>query len=133
MAMEPLNANILLVEDNLSNQRVARMMLEAMRCKVNIVSHGNDAIETLQRETDAPYDLILMDIGLPDINGMEITQMIREKSPEMAKIPVVAMTAHVTDQDIKNCFDAGMDDVLTKPIMQDELFNMIKRFLTRPQ
>ncbi len=117
--------NILLAEDNLVNQKLAVKILEKRGHRVIVALDGKEAIEKFQEEH---FDLILMDIQMPEIDGFEATQMIREKEKQEAgHIPIVAMTAHATKKDRESCLQAGMDDYVSKPIKVEELFTVIEK------
>ncbi|MFK3617251.1 PAS domain-containing protein [Coxiella burnetii] len=118
------NMNVLVVEDNLINQRISKIMLEQVGCQVDIAGCGKDASEKMKKH----YDMVFMDIGLPDMDGFETTQCIRHNETPGQRVPIVAMTAHVFAQDRKRCFDVGMDEVMAKPIMQDDLIKVLKRW-----
>jgi len=120
------NPQILLIEDNLLNQMVAKSLLEELDCRINIASNGKQA---LQLFADGNYDLIFADIGLPDMDGLTVTKEIRKYKGEKANIPIIALTAHVLQEDRENCLNAGADAVITKPIMPEELKMTLKRWL----
>ena len=106
---------ILLVEDNLLNQKVVAFHLKKKNYKVVSVTNWRDALESVNNE---PLDLILMDIMLPEKNGFEITAQIRKWEQEKGKeneIPIVALTANTLDNDKEKCLKAGMNDYLPKP------------------
>lgn len=112
------NLRLLLVEDNLVNQRIARMMFEDFGCRVDILNNGQ---EVMARLAELPtYDLIFMDVGLPDMSGFEITTRLRQEE-SLRSIPIIAMTAHVLPEDRKQAADAGMDKVVAKPITYEEI------------
>ncbi|MGD0965532.1 MAG: response regulator [Candidatus Acidiferrales bacterium] len=114
---------ILLVEDNAINQLVARRLLEKCGHTVAVAANGRRALEALEMES---YDLILMDVQMPEMNGWETTQAIREKEKTTGgHIPIVAMTAHAMRGDEQRCLEAGMDAYLTKPIRTQELFAIL--------
>lgn len=117
---------VLLVEDNLINQRIARMMLEDFGCQMDVLNNGQEVMAKLH--TMKEYDLIFLDIGLPDMNGFEISARLREQ-PELTKIPIVAMTAHVLESDRAHAAASGMDAVLGKPISYDEVRKVLTRYL----
>ena len=117
---------ILLVEDNVVNQKLAAKMLENRGHHVHIASNGQKAIDALTREC---YDLVLMDIQMSEMDGLEATGRIREREKqEGSHIPIVAMTAHAMKGDKERCLAAGMDDYLSKPIIASDLFDMIDRW-----
>ena len=104
----------LLVEDHPVNQTVIRTCLEVMGHSVTIVGSGQAALEAVRLTT---FDAVLMDISLPDVSGIEVTRQIRARTP----IPVVGISAHVQPRDIAACREAGMVEILPKPIMPDRL------------
>lgn len=120
------NPKILLIEDNPLNQMVAKSLLEELDCRINIASNGKQA---LQLFADGNYDLIFADIGLPDMDGLTVTKEMRKYKGEKATIPIIALTAHVLQEDRENCLNAGADAVITKPIMPEELKMTLKRWL----
>jgi two-component system, sensor histidine kinase and response regulator len=117
---------ILLAEDNAVNQRVARAILEKAGHQVVIAENGRLALRYLGEQS---FDLILMDVQMPEMDGFEATGVIRENERRTgAHIPVVAMTAHAMTGDRERCIDAGMDDFVTKPIQPSALFEVIAKF-----
>jgi CheY-like chemotaxis protein len=116
--------SVLLVEDNVVNQKVAAMMLEKRGHRVVVSSNGKEALDAFDKEH---VDLILMDVQMPEMDGFEATKLIRER--EKAKgghIPIVAMTAHAMKGDREKCLSAGMDSYMSKPISQAGLFSIIE-------
>jgi CheY-like chemotaxis protein len=127
-AVQPLR--ILLAEDGLVNQRVAVMMLEARGHQVKVAGNGKETVEHFERE---PFDLILMDVQMPEMDGLEATRMIRRKETGSAShIPIVAMTAHAMKGDRERCLEAGMDGYLSKPIRADLLYETIESLAGTP-
>lgn len=118
------NLSVLVVEDNLINQKISQIMLEQMGCRVDIAHCGNEALLKFKK----PYDLIFMDIGLPDMDGFEAVTRIRREEQPGKRVPIVAMTAHVFAHDRERCFDAGMDEVMAKPIVQEDLIKILRRW-----
>ena len=120
---------ILLAEDNSVNQLLAVRLLEKWGHRVTVAENGRKALEALARES---YDLILMDVQMPEMNGWEATQAIREKERGTGKhLPIVAMTAHAMKGDDEKCFAAGMDDYLAKPIRTIELMAILDQIASR--
>ena len=120
--------SILLVEDNLTNQLVAKSIARKLGYQIEIANNGQEAIDILSAD---PYDLVLMDIQMPILDGYQTTAVIRDPSSSVQnhKIPIVAMTAHAMQGDRDKCLDAGMDDYLTKPIRPQELSDSLSRWL----
>ncbi len=119
---------ILLVEDNLLNQKVVTFNLRKQNYNVTAVTNGPDA---LQQFNDKKFDLILMDIMLPEMDGYEITIKIRELENENGvsrKVPIIALTANALDNDKDKCLQAGMTDYLSKPFTSLELNEMIEKY-----
>jgi two-component system, sensor histidine kinase and response regulator len=125
-AIKNINAKILLVEDNILNQKVAKILLQETHCDVDI---ANNAAEAMSLAKKHEYDLIFMDIGLPGKNGMEITQDLRKLSDYYANVPIIAMTAHVLKSEREQAVTAGMDDVITKPIIQTQLQHILYKWI----
>jgi two-component system aerobic respiration control sensor histidine kinase ArcB len=110
---------ILLVEDNKVNQKVAHLMLDNLQQTADIADDAHAALRLLNENV---YDLIFMDIGLPDMNGLRLTETIRADAQNKNQhTTIIAMTAHAFESDRQQCLDAGMDDVITKPIDFDVL------------
>ncbi|MCS7214569.1 MAG: response regulator [Thermodesulfovibrio sp.] len=120
-------SRILLVEDNLLNQQVALEMLQEADIIVDIANNGAEAIQKLF-SMDRLYDLILMDIQMPEMDGFEVTRIIRE-SKQHKHIPIVALTAHALMEDKERCLSCGMDDYLTKPLDREELFKTLSKWI----
>jgi len=121
------SARILLAEDNLINQKVAIRIIESMGFRIEAANNGQEALEMLEKE---PYDLVLMDVQMPVMDGFKATQAIRTSETINNAIPIIAMTAHAMKGDRERCLDAGMDDYVPKPINQGELRKAIDRQLT---
>ena len=117
--------HLLLAEDNLTNQQVARAILEKAGIRVTVVDNGEEAVQAV-RET--LFDGVLMDIQMPRMNGYEATRRIR-LLPDCSQLPIIAMTAHAMKGDEEKCLEAGMDGYIAKPINQDRLFHTLWRFL----
>jgi len=114
---------ILLAEDNPVNQRLAVRLLEKQGHSVLVAANGRQALALLERH---PVDLVLMDVQMPDMDGLEATAAIREKEKGNGRrLPIVAMTAHAMKGDRERCLEAGMDRYLAKPVQPDELYAVI--------
>lgn len=109
---------ILLVEDDKINQKVASMMLQTINCEFEICDNGKQALE---RIVNKHYDLLLLDLGLPDLDGYEVTRQIRKSENENTHLPIVAITAFVSENELNKCFAVGMDDIVIKPVKRDHL------------
>ena len=115
---------VLLAEDNAVNQRLAVRLLEKWGHTVVVAGNGRKAIETWEQE---PFNLILMDVQMPEMSGLEATAVIRERERFAgARIPIIAMTAHAMEGDREKCLAAGMDHYVTKPIDQRKLFEAVE-------
>jgi two-component system sensor histidine kinase/response regulator len=118
---------VLLAEDNAVNSRLAARLLEKRGCSVLLATNGAEAIELWSRES---VDLILMDVQMPVVDGLEATRRIREKEKGSgAHVPIVVLTAHAMKGDRERCLDAGADDYLAKPIVPAMLAKVTERYL----
>ena len=116
---------ILLVEDNIVNQKLGVRLLEKMGHQVEVANNGQEACEVLRT---ARFDLVLMDLQMPVMGGLEATRKIRESEVQTRRhLPILAMTAHAAAQDEKRCLEAGMDGYVTKPIRREVLRKEIDR------
>jgi CheY-like chemotaxis protein len=117
--------NILLAEDNLINQKLAVSLIQKMGHKVSIAQNGRLALEAIERET---FDIILMDVQMPEMDGLEATQAIRTRESLIGRprIPIIAMTAYAMAGDRDRCLEAGMDGYVSKPISAQKLFETIE-------
>jgi len=120
---------ILVVDDNPTNQIVARTMLEKLGYWAEVAEGGQAAIEKL---TDSSFDMVLMDCLMPIMDGYKTTQMIRASESSDNSIPILAMTAHIFQSDRQRCFSAGMNDFVEKPLKFDDLENKISLWLRPP-
>jgi CheY-like chemotaxis protein len=117
---------ILVAEDNKVNQRVARAFLEKLGCQVDIVENGREACSALEREA---YDLVLMDCHMPVMDGFEAARNIRQMQTGKPRTPIIALTAAVLWEERQQCFAAGMDDFLSKPISQLDLERALNNWI----
>lgn len=121
---------ILLVEDNDLNMEIAKGVLEEVEIEVDTASNGRVAIEKLLEKESSYYEMILMDIQMPVMNGYETTRTIRQfTDPILRSIPIVAMTANAFETDRQNAADAGMNDHLAKPFKFDDLLKLLEKYL----
>jgi CheY-like chemotaxis protein len=116
---------ILVAEDNIVNQRLAEHLLQGRDHQVTIANHGREALELLGKQA---FDLALVDVQMPEMDGLQLTAAIREKEKNTgAHMPIIAITAYAMKGDRERCLEAGMDDYIAKPINSNQLFEMIDR------
>jgi PAS domain S-box-containing protein len=122
------NVRLLVAEDNHVNQRVARAMIRRLGYQVDIVANGQETIEALRL---IPYDLVLMDCQMPEMDGFEATRLIRRAESKVlnCRIPIIAMTASAMKGDKERCLSAGMNDFIAKPVRMTELERMLAAWL----
>ncbi|WP_319522195.1 response regulator [uncultured Desulfosarcina sp.] len=118
------SVRILLAEDNLVNQKLAKLMLGKAGYQVDVANNGIEAVEKYSADPDA-FDLIFMDVQMPEMDGKEATQTIRQKGFE--DVPIIAMTAHAMKGDREMCLEVGMNDYITKPIKREAVFAIIEK------
>jgi len=123
--------NVLLAEDNLINQKIAKGLLEKIGCNVTIVENGRKAVEQFKH---GKFDMIFMDIQMPEMDGYEATGIIRElEKTKDVRIPIIAMTAHAMKGDRDKCLSAGMDEYVTKPISINTVLEAMQKFNFNPK
>lgn len=122
---EYAGTRVLLAEDEPINQEVSRQLLQDVGLQVDLAADGVEAVEMARRQA---YALILMDIQMPRLNGLEATQTIRAL-PGHEHIPILAMTANAFEEDRQRCLDAGMNDHLSKPVDPSRLYETLLRWL----
>ncbi|WP_051822680.1 response regulator [Desulfonatronum thiodismutans] len=120
-----LGGKILLVEDNLVNQEVAKGLLKEMGAAVDVVGNGREAVEAVRT---GKYDLVFMDCQMPIMDGFEATRRIRESESGGRRTPIVAMTAHAMEKDRERCLAVGMDDYLSKPVKTGDLVRILEKY-----
>jgi len=123
---------ILVAEDNMINQKVALNLLKKFGYRADAVANGQEAIKALET---VPYDLVLMDVQMPEMDGLEATALIRSPQSTVCnhEIPIVAVTAHAMKGDREQCLEAGMDDYTPKPIEPADLLEKIKRWTNKEE
>ena len=120
------NKSVLLVEDNKVNQLVAKSMLDKTDIQVEVAENGKEAVE---KAKERDFDIILMDLSMPEMGGIEATKLIRKL--DNRTMPIVALTANVASSDRSECAEAGMDDFMGKPFESDELLVVLKKWLIK--
>lgn len=115
---------VLLAEDNVFNQAVALQVLRKQGCEVLVAKNGKEAVKAFESES---FDIVLMDLQMPEMDGFEATRLIRAKETTR-RIPIIAQTAHAFTEDRDRCIEAGMDDHVSKPITVAKLLKVIERF-----
>ena len=124
------NSRILLVEDNVTNQEVASGLLRRLGWRADVSGNGKEAVRALEAQ---PYDLVLMDVQMPEMDGYEATRMIRDPRSLVLNhnVPIIATTAHAMSGDAQKCLDAGMSDYISKPIDPKKLAEVVEKWLKR--
>jgi CheY-like chemotaxis protein len=115
---------ILLAEDNVSSQKVALQMLKRLGYRADVAANGIEACQALERQT---YDIVLMDVRMPEMDGLEATRIIRQRWPNRGP-NIIAITAHALQDDKERCLNAGMDDYISKPVRVEELARVLERY-----
>jgi CheY-like chemotaxis protein len=131
-----LECRILLAEDGPDNQRLISLLLKKAGVEVTVAQNGREAVDKVlaamtgaehgQQDAARPFDLVLMDIQMPVMDGYEATRVLRRDG---YRGPIIALTAHAMPQDVRHCLEAGCDFHLSKPIERDTLLNTVARFL----
>src|SRR6185369_6978364 len=119
-------ARVLLVEDNPVNQQVACAFLTMVKLEVEVAENGREAIERLKHET---FDAVLMDMQMPEMDGLTATRLIRAM-PQHARLPIIAMTAGAMEHDVQDCLAAGMNAHVSKPIDPRQLVRTLLAWIS---
>ncbi|NNC74782.1 MAG: response regulator, partial [Acidimicrobiia bacterium] len=120
---------VLVVDDSAVNQRITFLMLDRLGCRVDTAANGLEAIEAVRA---VPYDIVLMDVQMPTMDGLEATRQIRSAERSGEHIPIVAMTAFAMRGDRERCLEAGMDDYLAKPVSPEDLEVKMTKWAPKP-
>ncbi len=120
----PGSLRIIVAEDNISSQKVTLQMLRKLGYRADVAANGKEVLEALGRQ---PYDVVLMDVRMPDMDGLEATRKIRMGMPAENQPCIIAVTAHALDGDREKCLEAGMDDYLSKPVAIKELQSILEK------
>jgi putative two-component system response regulator len=123
-----VGARVLVAEDQPMNQEIARELLELVGIQMELAENGLEAINALENHPDGYFDLVLMDIQMPHVDGISATQIIR-RQPRHATLPIIAMTAHTMEHERKRCREAGMVAHIGKPFAPDELIATLARWI----
>ncbi len=126
---QPSPGRILLVEDNPINRQVAAALLRKQHYDVATASNGFEALEMLERQ---PFDAVLMDIQMPDMDGCDTTRRLRADA-RFAALPVIAVTAYATRGDRERCLEAGMNDYIAKPFLPDQMYAVLQKWIGEPK
>ena len=125
-------ARILLVEDNELNLEIARTILEMQKCQVETALNGQEGVDRFCESSEGYYDLILMDIRMPVMDGLEAAKLIRASGRTDARtVPIVAMSANAFEEDVKKSLESGMNAHLAKPFQMEDLIRTMRRIIGR--
>jgi CheY-like chemotaxis protein len=125
----PYGLRILVAEDNRVNQMVVTHLLSKWNCHVTIAATGVEAIAHIEKEE---FDLVLMDVQMPEMDGFEATKIIRQRRRQKRYVPILATTAHAMEGDKDRCLACGMDDYLTKPVKAEHLLRKLRHWTACP-
>jgi CheY-like chemotaxis protein len=118
---------VLFAEDNPTNQFVARELLKGLDIQVDMVGDGLEAVDQASRFA---YDVICMDVQMPEMDGLEATRLIRGLHQPFASVPIIALTANAFPEDVRTCLAAGMDQFVAKPVSRETLLNALMKALS---
>jgi CheY-like chemotaxis protein len=118
------SARILLAENNESNRKVTSVMLKRLGYSADAVTNGNEVLQALKHQ---PYDIVLMNLRMPELDGFKATRMIRELCPAAVQPTIIALTAYILPNSKERCLEAGMNDFMAKPVKIDDLAAMLSK------
>ncbi len=118
---------VLVADDVATNQLVAKRLIENLGHQVDVVGNG---IEALEAVTSGVYDVVFMDVRMPEMDGLTATRKIRDLNLAAANVPIIAMTANATSEDVQNCIQAGMNDYVSKPVNKGKIHTVLQRMFT---
>lgn len=118
------SAHILLAENNESNCKVTTLMLKRLGYRADAVTNGKEVLMALEHQ---PYDIVLMNLRMPEVDGFEATRMIRERCPATAQPTIIALTAYILPNSKEKCLEAGMNDFMAKPVKINDLAAMLSK------
>jgi CheY-like chemotaxis protein len=116
---------VLVAEDNPLNQKIVMAMLIKMNCSVTIAQNGFEAVKLLN---ESAFDIVLMDMQMPKMDGLNATRIVKQGSKLNRNTPVIALTANATEEHKRACFEVGMEDFLTKPLSMNKLEEIVQRY-----
>jgi len=117
-------AYVLLAENDVSNRKVTALMLKRLGYSTDTVTNGKEVLLALEHQ---PYDIILMNIRMPELDGFEATRKIRERGPAAVQPTIIALTAYILPNSRERCLEAGMDDFMAKPVKIEDLAAMLSK------
>jgi len=118
------NITVLLIEDNAVIRTVHKTFLEKLGCTVSIASQGKEALEMLENH----YDIIFMDIGLPDIHGAKLVHQIRNHPKTKRPLPIIAITGYSKEKDLQSFLESGFDEIATKPVLLEKFEALLQKY-----
>jgi len=128
----PRGLDVLVAEDNPLNQRVVSRLLEKQGCRVKLVNNGREAVAAVERER---FDVVLMDVQMPEMDGLQATAKIRDRESTGSgpRVSILALTAYAMTGDAERCKAVGMDGYVSKPVQPEELYRTILQLLAKPR
>ncbi|MEE9147227.1 MAG: response regulator, partial [Candidatus Tectomicrobia bacterium] len=123
-------SRVLVVEDDVVNQKIAMRLLEKLHCQVDVAANGCEALDAVAHMA---YDCIFMDCQMPELDGFEVTKALRQREAQTgAHVPIIALTANAMRGDSERCLEAGMDEYISKPVRSETLRAMLLKWVQPP-